>query len=87
MINITKAAKEIAYDNGAINRTTTEEKVLQRMLGSVVSFYSPADLEIVESFLGSLSEADLETLCVGEHGVIPAPQLVHDVLEMMFNNM
>ena len=64
-INIVKAAKEIWYDNGMINRIEPEsEKV-----GLLLNWLQTLDvglLEPIELELSKLSEEDLETVCCGE---------------------
>lgn len=64
-INIVKAAKEIWYDNGMINRIEPEyEKV-----GLLLNWLQTLDcglLEPIELELSKLSEGDLETVCCGE---------------------
>lgn len=84
--HIIKAAKHIAYDNGAVNRTTTEEEVIERMLDSL-SVYTPEELDDAENTLAHLSDQDLVELCTGEQGAVLTTELVEAVLETMFENM
>jgi len=84
--HIIEAAKLIAYDNGAINRLHTEESVVKHMLDSL-DVYTSEELRDVENFLAHLSKEDLEELCTGEYGAVPATKLVEAVLEKMFDNM
>ena len=64
---IAKAALEISYDNGGINRDRTEAMMF-RKLGRVLETlpYSEHVPEI-DRFLGKLSAEDLDTICAGEH--------------------
>ncbi|WP_407306201.1 hypothetical protein [Acinetobacter sp.] len=84
--HIIEAAKHIAYDNGAINRLTTEEQVINQMLATL-SVYTPEELDDVENTLAHLSDQDLIMLCIGEHGMILTTELVESVLETLFDNM
>jgi hypothetical protein len=62
---ITRAALEIAYDNGGITRMRSEE----RMLGQLERWLEtqPQDpLPAIDAWLLALSDEDLETVCVGE---------------------
>lgn len=62
---IAKAALEIAYDNGGINRYRTEKK----MLGELDKFLSTQPGELlpaIDAWLSSLSSDDLELVCAGE---------------------
>jgi hypothetical protein len=62
---ITKAALEIAYDNGGINRDRSEKK----MLGELERWLAKQPAEIlpdIDAWLSSLSKDDLITVCAGE---------------------
>jgi len=64
---IAKAALEISYDNGGINRDRTEGKML-RELDRFLEGVPYADLlPDIDRFLGKLNEEDLNTICAGEH--------------------
>lgn len=64
---IRKAALEIAYDNGMINRECSEDawlKSLDPVLGA--EGVTDEDLDRLDAWLLGLSDADLDTLCSGE---------------------
>lgn len=64
---IAKAALEISYDNGGINRDRTEAMML-RKLGRVLETLPYSEhLPAIDRFLGKLNEEDLNTICAGEH--------------------
>lgn len=63
--SIVKAALEISYDNGGINRFRTEEQ----MLSDLENFLKSQDtftLQYVEKDLISLTEEEFQTACTGE---------------------
>lgn len=73
-----KAVLILAYDNGRINRTSTEADYLakvEEVLGS--DGYYQMDLEEIDGYLGELLPEEMETLCAGEEGDIRA--LVQDL--------
>jgi hypothetical protein len=63
-----KAALEIAYDNGKINRYQSEEAYLDKVETIIGSdgVYGE-DLEREDAWLRTLSDDDVNTLCAGEH--------------------
>lgn len=63
--NIVKAAKEIWYDNGMINRLEPESEKVELLLNWLQTLDSNL-LEPIELELSKLSEEDLETVCCGE---------------------
>jgi len=63
--NIVKAAKEIWYDNGMINRIEPESEKVELLLNWLQTLDSNL-LETIELELSKLSEEDLETVCCGE---------------------
>lgn len=63
--NIVKAAKEIWYDNGMINRLEPEAEKVELLLNWLQTLDSKL-LEPIELELSKLSEEDLETVCCGE---------------------
>lgn len=63
--NIVKAAKEIWYDNGMINRMELESEKVELLLNWLQTLDSNL-LETIELELSKLSEEDLETVCCGE---------------------
>jgi len=65
--NIRKAALEIAYDNGMINRFEPEEKFLDACLSVLgADGVYETDLERFEAFLGELTTKEMNDLCCGE---------------------
>lgn len=80
--NLGRAAVLIAYDNGMINRHTFQDVVINEMLHSASK--TGENLYAVDSFLGELSDEELETLCCGEQGVVSCPENVDIVLNAMF---
>lgn len=63
--NIIKAAKEIWYDNGMINRFEPESEKVELLLNWLQTLDSKL-LEPIEFELSKLSKEDLETVCCGE---------------------
>ncbi|WP_335954032.1 hypothetical protein [Acinetobacter higginsii] len=63
--NIVKAAKEIWYDNGMINRFESESEKVELLLNWLQTLDSNL-LEPIELELSKLSEEDLDTVCCGE---------------------
>ena len=63
--NIVKAAKEIWYDNGMINRLEPESEKVELLLNWLQTLDSKI-LEPIELELSRLSEEELETVCCGE---------------------
>lgn len=69
--HITRAALEIAYDNGAIYRGRSESKCLE----GVAAFVESIEQEIVKSFevfLSPLPQHTLHTICCGEETEVKA---------------
>lgn len=74
---ITKAALEISYDNGGINRYRTEATMKQ----SLARFLDRcgrdlSQLSAIDQWLHGLSENDLQTVCSGEE--IEQKELLRD---------
>lgn len=63
--NIVKAAKEIWYDNGMINRLEPEAEKIALLLDWLQTIDSKL-LELIELELSKLSDEDLHTVCCGE---------------------
>lgn len=63
--NIVKAAKEIWYDNGMINRIELESEKVELLLNWLQTLDSKL-LEPIELELSKLSGEDIETVCCGE---------------------
>lgn len=65
---VRKAAMLIALDNGLINRFCSEESWINKVEAAIFADGVPQqDVQSLETFLLTLSEEDLETLCCGEH--------------------
>lgn len=68
---IKRAALAIAYDNGGINCTRSQK----RMLGEFRRWLEKQPQEPlpeIDAWLASLSDDDLETFCAGEHSEMMA---------------
>lgn len=63
-LNLEKAFKEIAYDNGMINRYNTEDNVIFEMFKNVDK-YPDKTWKDVDEFLGTMNQEDLENSCCG----------------------
>lgn len=63
---IEKAAIEISYDNGGINRDRTKKTMLAelRRYLPMIPYYD--ELPAIDKWLGGLSAEDLLTVCAGE---------------------
>ena len=61
-----KAACEIAYDNGMINRFCPESMFLDGVEKILLKGPALAILQLMDEYLDSLSEEDLITICAGE---------------------
>ncbi len=64
-LNIIKAAKEIWYDNGMINRLEPEAEKVELLLNWLQTLNSEM-LDQIELEISKLSDEDLETVCCGE---------------------
>ena len=62
---IARAALEIALDNGGINRFRSEKKQ-RKELANFLERQPQEILTAIDSWLASLSEDDLQTVCGGE---------------------
>jgi hypothetical protein len=83
-----KAAESIALDNGAINRFEERAVIVPKMIEAAKTAHSQAELEETETFLGGLSQEDLDVVCCGEiQDDDSVPDTVNSVLETMFNSM
>lgn len=90
MINIRRAIKSIAYDNGAVNRTQTIDELLGVVEPLVSNAFTPEVLASVDAFLADLSEEELETICNGEESeveLLAAPEGTDEVLNFIFDNL
>jgi hypothetical protein len=88
---IKRAALEIAYDNGGINRFRPEVVVLHELEQFLAR--QPSELlPDIDGWLSGLSDADLETVCCGEESdqlslVKTAPPFTHQLLDDYFNEV
>lgn len=65
---ITKACLEISYDNGGVNRDRSEKKVLREMAAFLDRWpQGPEHLAPIEAWLAQRADAEIETICCGEH--------------------
>lgn len=85
---IRKAALNIAYDNGMVNRMNTEQ---QFMIGANEVLKEYTDYMAIENFLATLTDEQLDTLCTGEEQeqviilrACPIAAKVNDLLEAIF---
>lgn len=65
-LHIESAIKELAYDNGCINRHCTEDEYLKRVLGELIAITSERDLGETETFLSWLNPEQLNNFMCGE---------------------
>lgn len=78
-----RAAAEIAYDNGMVNRFASEANVLDAMVASAVASFTPAELAEVEAQLAAMTEDALCEFCTGGTDG-PRTSLADRVLDHMF---
>lgn len=88
-----KAAREIAYDNGMINRTQTEEAYLAS-LDPVLEAYASYDLVHWDIWLGRLTPDQLVEVTCGEDRSMqelmaqaPTPKISDRCLNDLLNEM
>lgn len=62
---IIRAAVEIAYDNGMVNRLQPEQECILNMVMDAMTKYTPEDFIVAEKFLTSLSEEQMYEICTG----------------------
>ncbi|CAB4167986.1 hypothetical protein UFOVP860_76 [uncultured Caudovirales phage] len=66
---IERAALEISYDNGGINRERSEASMLHELRQFLASSAVPVtDMQAINDWLTALSDDDLLTVCCGECG-------------------
>ena len=65
-LGIERAALEISYDNGGINRDRTESSMLHELRELLSCSLRAAELQPINEWLTALSDADLRTVCCGE---------------------
>ncbi|TIM13840.1 MAG: hypothetical protein E5Y67_15275 [Mesorhizobium sp.] len=88
---IKRAALEIAYDNGGINRMRSEKT----MLGELARFLERQPEEIlpaIDAWLSALSGDDLQTVCAGEQSEVEvllrgAPPFTDSLLNDYFDEV
>jgi hypothetical protein len=95
---IERAALEIAYCNGGVNRDRTEQDVREEFrlfLGLFIQInptYTLAVLEAIDAWLKGLSDEDLNDLCDGELEATPRifpgiPPLTDGLLNEIFDKV
>lgn len=84
--SLTAAAKEIAYDNGMVNRHHAERPVVDEMLGHALKRYSLTQLDQAEAELTRHIEAGElnDACCGGDDRVANISPLVDEMLNEMF---
>ena len=85
--NLRRATTLIALDIGGINRTCSENEVLDRLTAFLADM-DPEPIGKIDQWLGTLSEADFETITIGEHSEMVAvsargPQGVDALLDLI----
>jgi hypothetical protein len=85
---IKKAALHIAYDNGCINRDEPEERALAHA-ELALSGHPAEALHAIDTWLSHIPDADLETICMGEHSdaqklLATAPPITDLLLTQIF---
>lgn len=83
---IIKAAQEIWYDNGMVNRLEPESEKLE-FLNIWLKKLDQNHLANIEKILSNLTEEELDTLCCGEETEAEklAPTEVHEFLDQIFD--
>lgn len=59
---IERAVKFLAYDNGAVNRFSTEAEVVEKTMAALKEEFTEGDLATVENSLALLTEEELESV-------------------------
>lgn len=88
---IRRAALQIAYDNGGINRHREEAQML-REFDRWIARQPNEILPDIDAWLASLSGDNLETVCCGEGSeqlaaLKTAPPFTHELLNDYFNEV
>jgi hypothetical protein len=88
---ISRAALEIALDNGGINRFRPP-KQQQRELSKFLERQPQEILPAIDAWLASLSDDDLSTACCGEHSemeaiLLTAPPFTDQLLSDYFDEV
>lgn len=88
---IKRAALEIAYDNGGINRHRTEAAML-RALDKFLASQPNEVLPDIDRWLSSLSDDELQTVCCGDQFdqeaiTRTAPPFTNQLLDDCFNEV
>lgn len=88
-VTIRKAVMLIALDNGCINRSSDEDRVLTKVGAVLAVKFKPEQLLEVEGYLSTLEKEDIYELCCGEETdpQNPLEALVASVLESAFNSL
>ena len=89
--NIEKAALEIAYDNGGINRDRSEAQQKRDLRSFLLECGLEREhLRDIDTWLGTLSKNDLQTVCAGEYNesqtiLANAPMFTDHLLNEIFD--
>ncbi len=88
---IWRAAREIAYANGGVNRDRPEDQV-GKEFGAWIAKQPSDPLMLIDIFLSSLSDDVLNTLCDGEESdanaiLRNAPPFTSDLLNRYFDEV
>jgi hypothetical protein len=83
--NIERAVTEMAYDNGVIHRSNTEESVKTRVMQYIQGQFSSTDLATAEAELAALTQDEFETLTCGEEGVVKVSDTTNRILNEIFD--
>jgi hypothetical protein len=88
---IQRAALEIAYDNGGVNRTRPQAQML-REFHAWLAKQPQEPLPKIDEWLSSLSDEQLNVVCTGEHSEMEAaiqssPPFTNDLLNRYFNEV
>lgn len=84
--SLTAAAKEIAYDNGMVNRDHAEKPVVKEMVDIARKRYSLTQLDQAEAeMLGHIAAGKLNDVCCGgSDRETPISPLLDAMLDEMF---
>ena len=83
-----KAAELIARDNGAINRTSSIDAVLNSVSTELNCNFTLAQLDTAEAELSVMSKEALEDVCCGEQGDVKSvTDKTDEILDEIFNNI
>lgn len=80
---------DIAYDNGCVHRSRTEQDVINDVFDAFAVSFDPSELKRVDTYLCSLTEEQRLELATGEQlePLNELEELVERVLNHAFENM